>query len=922
MPKHCVQLVADVLTVPSRDTSEYSDINEDPPTSIDKVVGLERAIICPLLTCTSQLTNSDESLHNCTENCLEFPNPLGTNQQLFDHFGEGPKLITKANAHAFPMGNTACCVPDGMRQTWNNSAATGVTSSLQCLAPNLLHVQRTFVASRAVQCNDNHTIESTMFNNHSYHEPNVTNQTPVCIRNNRFTRELPTAKTHVASPLPGDEQCSKIFDDTVGCLNATSNRTNNLITSASELSVDVSSLSVQKYSNITPSMKLPVYCPTQSPEVLQEHLRTSPILKEDIDSLSTTMSVISPTGGRESLRKFKQRPAPYTKRNRTSTPNERLKRVMYNNPEDWQIKPDKSANKLCSLLDLSVFEDELSSGSDNCVERKVKLDNTISRNIQNSYENRLFGDKQNVTCSGAKKADKQVFSLGSDEISDTSSDTSSVSSLKPYKFIHANKGQININRTKATKTHCKRKLIVDGNCSSKYTTESRKHTALSQPDYSLHQPEDMLSSLNAKTNPTSTTSVEHSAKLIGNKTQVEEKTFKTDPELTESSKQDNLFGRGDTNDKACNLPHASAVSAVRMTPKSRAFSESRLPTPLGRNFSPAYRPIAISHRVSPEEQPAVDRELEVPSSKDFSKNPEEVPISENLTSNKMDNKVRINSKNDTLSNQIVQSIFDSQIKQTSLDETKIFAGLQQSREGRNIHRIEALVEEKPKSRQPREKKVTKCSTLSHLHLIERPPSCLTWNGIPVTKTIKTTDNAGRSCATQSTYLKSKHSGGEHNDSLDHTELKSTRNIEFKNCHLRHSTAIQNNCSTETNCPRSLLTSPPARLPIRRRRSSGSFVSAPLHSYSPCTQPRTKLLRRKFFIPESTNIEAILSDPDDRRIKAVCERYKCNVEIYSKLPWCGFLQYIVVLAAHDSSSLRKCARTLDCRLNWCLNAQMR
>ncbi|KAF8566529.1 hypothetical protein P879_07517 [Paragonimus westermani] len=927
MPNYCIQLVADVLTQPSRDTSEYSDINEDHPSSIDKVVGLERSIICPLLTCTSQLTKSDESIHNYTENCLELPNPLGTSQQLFDHFGEGPKLITKANAHVFPMGNTACCVPDGIRQTWNNSAATGVTSSVQCLAPNLIHVQRTFVASRAVQCNDNHTIESTMFNNHSYHEPNVTSQRPVCIRNNRFTRELPTAKPHVTSPLPGGEQCSKIVDDYVGGLNATPNRTNNLITSASELSVDVSSLSVQKYSNITSSMKSPVYDPTQSTEVLQGHLRASPMLKEeDIDSLSTTMSIISPKGGRESLKKFKQRPAPYTKRNRTSVPDERLERVMYNNPKDWRIKPDKGADKLCSVLDLSAFEGDLSSGSGSCVERKVKLDNTISENIQNSQEKKLLGDKQNVTCSGAKKAGRQAFSLGganySDETRDTSSDTSSVSSLKPSECIYANKDQIDTIRTKATTTHCGRKVMVDGNCSSKYPTESRKPMALSQPDYSLHQPEDLLSSLNAKMNPTSATSVELSAKLIGNKTQVEEKNFKIDPELTESSKQENFFEKDDTNDKACNLPHASAVSAVRMTSKSRAISESRLPTPLRRNFSPAYRPIAISHRMSPEEKPAVDRELEVPSTKDVSKHPDEAPIFENLTSNKMDNKVRINSKNDTFSSQIVQSTFDSQIKRSSLDETKISASLQQSREGRNIHHIEALGEEKPKSRQPGERKVTKCSTRSRLHLIERSPSCLPPNDIPVTKTIKTTDNAGSSCATHSTDLKSKPSGGAHNGCLDHTELKSTRNTESKNCHLRQSAAIRNNCSTKMNCPRSLLVSPPACLPVRRRRSNESIVSAPLHSYSPCTQPRTKLLRRKFYIPESTNIEAILSDPDDRRIKAVCERFKCDVEIYSKLPRCGFLQYIVVLAARDSSSLRKCARTLDCRLNWCLNAQMR
>ncbi|TPP64537.1 hypothetical protein FGIG_05309 [Fasciola gigantica] len=129
-------------------------------------------------------------------------------------------------------------------------------------------------------------------------------------------------------------------------------------------------------------------------------------------------------------------------------------------------------------------------------------------------------------------------------------------------------------------------------------------------------------------------------------------------------------------------------------------------------------------------------------------------------------------------------------------------------------------------------------------------------------------------------------------------------------------------STATTKPTPTIIPTTTRLSVMRRRSNESILSAPLHIYTPHSRCRGKLVRHKFFIPESANIEAILADPDDRRIKAICERYKCDMEIYSKLPWCGFLQYIIVLAARDTATLRRCARTLDCRLNWCLDAQIR
>ncbi|OON17229.1 hypothetical protein X801_06936, partial [Opisthorchis viverrini] len=133
---------------------------------------------------------------------------------------------------------------------------------------------------------------------------------------------------------------------------------------------------------------------------------------------------------------------------------------------------------------------------------------------------------------------------------------------------------------------------------------------------------------------------------------------------------------------------------------------------------------------------------------------------------------------------------------------------------------------------------------------------------------------------------------------------------------RIDTNANRSTSTTGKLKKSFFINPPVQIPVGGRRPSDeSVVSVPLHTFIPSpTLNQKKPVRRKFYIPESANIEAILADPDDRRIKAICERYKCDVEIYSKLPWCGFLQYIVVLSARDSATLRRCARTLDCRLN--------
>ncbi|VEL33173.1 unnamed protein product [Protopolystoma xenopodis] len=83
-----------------------------------------------------------------------------------------------------------------------------------------------------------------------------------------------------------------------------------------------------------------------------------------------------------------------------------------------------------------------------------------------------------------------------------------------------------------------------------------------------------------------------------------------------------------------------------------------------------------------------------------------------------------------------------------------------------------------------------------------------------------------------------------------------------------------------------------------------------------------LISHCFYLAETTNLEAIITDPSDRRIKAICDRYQCSIRVYRKVPKSGFLKYHVILSAHDYEQMRKCIRSLDSRFNWCLTPQLK
>lgn len=83
-----------------------------------------------------------------------------------------------------------------------------------------------------------------------------------------------------------------------------------------------------------------------------------------------------------------------------------------------------------------------------------------------------------------------------------------------------------------------------------------------------------------------------------------------------------------------------------------------------------------------------------------------------------------------------------------------------------------------------------------------------------------------------------------------------------------------------------------------------------------------LVQHRFFLPESAAVEQIVSDPSDRRIKAICDRLRCDIDIYPRMPRAGFFKNMLVIGAPNTTSLRKCVRSLDQSMNWCLSSQLK
>ncbi|VDM24066.1 unnamed protein product [Hydatigera taeniaeformis] len=93
--------------------------------------------------------------------------------------------------------------------------------------------------------------------------------------------------------------------------------------------------------------------------------------------------------------------------------------------------------------------------------------------------------------------------------------------------------------------------------------------------------------------------------------------------------------------------------------------------------------------------------------------------------------------------------------------------------------------------------------------------------------------------------------------------------------------------------------------------------APSQAYGDEGKVHDDATRRK----QTEAINKMLNDPDDRRIRTICERFQCDLDIYAKNLIGGFMQYTVDIAAPNASNLLGCAKNLDLALGWHIAQQL-
>ncbi|KAG5446182.1 hypothetical protein CSKR_106085 [Clonorchis sinensis] len=150
--------------------------------------------------------------------------------------------------------------------------------------------------------------------------------------------------------------------------------------------------------------------------------------------------------------------------------------------------------------------------------------------------------------------------------------------------------------------------------------------------------------------------------------------------------------------------------------------------------------------------------------------------------------------------------------------------------------------------------------------------------------------------------------------------------------------ISNDCSSPCQKPR-----PPPRVSPRtktvlikesnspgRRSRSGSQTDIRKQSKVDCNVSNTSIFyssqprdpfKYRFFLKDFHGIDKVLADPTDRRIRAICDRFRCDLEIYSKVPKNGYMQYIIDISSPSIWALHSCTRALDSSLKWCLSPQL-
>jgi hypothetical protein len=88
------------------------------------------------------------------------------------------------------------------------------------------------------------------------------------------------------------------------------------------------------------------------------------------------------------------------------------------------------------------------------------------------------------------------------------------------------------------------------------------------------------------------------------------------------------------------------------------------------------------------------------------------------------------------------------------------------------------------------------------------------------------------------------------------------------------------------------------------------------------QASSRLVERRFRLGDHINVQAIVSDSKDRRLKSICERFNCQICIYYVKRSSGSISYVLLIQALDEESLVKCVRCIDNALKWDLFGQLK
>ncbi|CAH8541845.1 unnamed protein product [Dicrocoelium dendriticum] len=889
MPKYLIQFVADVSDLSPDSPPDYSGHNGSnsgiphltncveqnlsappliPPDNFDNP--LTETLTGPLLT------PSKKTLSKATT-------ALSLNQ---NHIYTSESDSNVLRPHAISMGNAACCLPESEHLRCLHSAALNTAYT-----PSGHHqptIQRMFLMSRAVQCTDLIDCGHNMCNNHNY-QSSLPSDSHVSVVRGAGSRADPRMARGIAvsTNFPHEMKQTKSVDT---C--AFVNRRSELFNSRSELSVDVSSLSLQKCSSVTSPIKQPMSS-LAAPEEETFGLQCGHN-DEDIDSLSATVSAVSPLVVKDIPKPVSQRTAACGRQNkevamengyRIRTLSEDLK-TGRGNADGCKPNSQTTFGPPCSASNLRSFERSASKHSH-------ELEDSLVR--QFGYSKRSNGNKGvskrvNADTLNSCTAGNSIESVTEECTSVPMEETELINATAPNKQLNANVG---VKPQQEAFLPVESKAATDnGKCrlASEARTLREYREANPIPAEKWDQWKENISS--AK---------------------------------TETLLQRSLIGTHQKDGQECSIRSGTnGVHRMRspkdrddakVSTKIRSLSESRIPISQMWYHPPACRPPSITL-------------TSANGSRKFESNPVGVtsPQTTHVSNDEPHNTLEgsgTKSGTETPVNVSEQSLNAAIITANDLLRLKSakridLANPLGEREALVQPASECLVTEtcptqgavrkrQSHSLQPRPSTVSEgthdhssrvfSNVLKEEHPSIRPVSTANYP-------TKRNTNQNSSCVVLSQ---------EGTESTDN-QLNRTDPVKFPG----YPTSSLSKIRMHKNGP---LASPPGNL-FTGRRSNESVASAPLHYYAPRSGHGTKLVRRKFYIPESANIEAILADPDDRRIKAICERYKCDVEVYSKLPWCGFLQYIVVLAARDSASLRLCARTLDYRLNWCLSAQLR